>query len=112
MANYRYGDIVLLDYPYSERRVSKRRPAIILVQDRDRDLLVARITSKVYEGLAEVSLQDWQDAGLNVPSRVRLAKLAIVGELDVIRPVGKLSARDQTDVFSMLKRFIDSIGPA
>ena len=112
MANYRYGDIVLLDYPYSERRVSKRRPAIILVQDRDRDLLVARITSKVYEGLAEAELRDWREAGLNVPSRVRLTKLAIVGEFDVIRPVGKLTARDQADVFSMLKRFIDSIGSA
>ena len=101
---------MLLDYPYSERRVSKRRPAIVLIQDRDRDILVARITSKIYEGLSEVVLGDWHEAGLNVPSSVRLTKLAIVGELDVIRSVGKLTEDDRSHVISALKRFVDSIG--
>jgi mRNA interferase MazF len=111
MANYRYGDVVLLDYPYSERRVSKRRPAIVLMQDIDRDLLVARVTSKIYEGLTEVVLEDWRDAGLNVPSRVRLTKLAIVGEFDVIRAVGKLTHNDRSNIYSMLQKFVGSIGP-
>jgi mRNA interferase MazF len=109
MADHRYGDIVLLDYPYSERRASKRRPAIVLLQDRDRDILVARITSKIYEGLSEVVLKDWLEAGLNVPSRVRLSKLAIVGEHDVIRPVGKLTANDRNHLISALNTFVASI---
>jgi mRNA interferase MazF len=109
MADYSYGDIVLLDYPYSERRVSKRRPAIVLIQDRDRDLLVARVTSKVYEGPTEILIQYWREAGLNVPSRVRLSKLAIVGEFDVIRKIGKLTAADGSNVRSMLSAFVKSI---
>jgi mRNA interferase MazF len=109
MADYSYGDIVLLDYPYSERRVSKRHPAIVLLQDRDRDLLVARVTSKVYDGPTEIVLQYWREAGLNVPSRVRLTKLAIVGEFDVIRKIGRLTASDGNNVRSMLRNFADSI---
>lgn len=111
MANYHYGDIVLLDFPYSEQRVSKRRPAIVLLQDGDRDVLVARVTSKVYDGPTEIALRDWRDAGLNVPSRVRLTKLAIVGEFDVVRYVGKITENDQVEVIASLQRLIDSFMP-
>jgi mRNA interferase MazF len=107
MPNFQYGDIVLLDYPFAERRISKRRPALVLIEDAENDILVFRITSKSYTGTTDVPIRDWTDAGLNAKSIVRLTKMVTVGEMDVIKKVGTLTAYDKTVVGGVLKGFID-----
>src|SRR5580700_11258533 len=48
---YRFGDIVLLDYPFTNAVGSKRRPGLILLPEDDGDILFARITSQDREGI-------------------------------------------------------------
>ena len=47
---YRFGDVVLLDYPFTDGVGSKRRPGLVLIPENDGDILFARITSQERTG--------------------------------------------------------------
>jgi len=81
MATFRFGDIVLVDFPFSDRPAEKRRPGLVIAHDPHGDLLLARISSKVAQLPTDVPLRQWREAGLNIPSTVRLLKLATTHEV-------------------------------
>ena len=109
MNSYRFGDVVLVDFPFSDRNTEKRRPGLVIAQDLHGDLLVARITSKSAELPTDVALMDWKEAGLNIPSNVRLLKLATTHESYVLRRLGSISARDKQTAINALRKFLDSL---
>ncbi len=109
MGSYRFGDVILVDFPFSDRNAEKRRPGLVLSQDLHGDLLVARITSSTVELPTDVVLLDWRDAGLNIPSNVRLLKLATTHESYVLRRLGKVSARDRHVAINALQKFLDTL---
>src|ERR1019366_54097 len=95
---YQFGDVILVDFPFSDRRAEKRRPGLVLDYDSHGDLLVARITSNPPERATDVRLYNWHTEGLNIPSTVRLLKLAMTNESYVPRYLGRLSVNDKTAV--------------
>ncbi len=109
METYRFGDIVLVDFPFADRNAEKRRPGLVLAQDSHGDLLVARITSKSVELPTDIVLADWKSAGLNIPSNVRLLKLATTHQSYVLRRIGKSSANDRQTAIHVLRKFLDSL---
>ena len=109
MESYRFGDVVLVDFPFSDRNAEKRRPGLVLAQDSHGDLLVARITSKSAELPTDIILINWKEAGLNIPSNVRLLKLATTHESYVLRRLGKVSMRDRQTAINALRKFIDAL---
>lgn len=44
-----FGDIVLLTFPYSDGNLFKKRPAMVMNDFGDGDILVCRITSQIYK---------------------------------------------------------------
>lgn len=40
-----FGDVVLLRFPYTDGKIYKRRPALVIRDTRDGDIIVSRITS-------------------------------------------------------------------
>jgi mRNA interferase MazF len=90
------GDVVTVDFPGATGL--KRRPAIIvstrLYHAHRPDVIIAVLTSNVAAANtpADYVLQDWQAAGLRLPSAFR-AYLATV-ERSATRVIGHLSARD------------------
>ncbi|MCK4811611.1 MAG: type II toxin-antitoxin system PemK/MazF family toxin [Methanosarcinales archaeon] len=46
MRNYQIGEIVLLAFPYADQRGVKRRPALVLLDAGNGDVVVARVTSR------------------------------------------------------------------
>ncbi|MBL7993520.1 MAG: type II toxin-antitoxin system PemK/MazF family toxin [Candidatus Kapabacteria bacterium] len=93
MKRYREGDVVLIAFPFSGGG-SKRRPALILADTGDDDVLVACITSISMQTSSDVSLQDWQASGLLAPSVVRLDKCATLEKILIERQLGTLTQRD------------------
>ena len=77
------GGIVLLKFPYSDGVSYKRRPALVLKDFEDGDILVCRITSKIYKSKYDIYLDNWSHFGLKLPSVVRVHKLATL-ETDMI----------------------------
>lgn len=104
-----FGDIVLLDYPFTDASGSKRRPGLVLLPEEDGDILFARITSKEREGAFDIALEDWKSAGLAFPSIVRLSKMVSLNEELVLQPIGGLSLRDSHAVSAALERIVQQI---
>ena len=76
MANYKFGDIVLIKFPFTDNLTFKKRPALIIKDTNDGDVIVARITSKSYNTEYDIELADWSKSGLKLPSVIRVHKLA------------------------------------
>jgi mRNA interferase MazF len=48
MTQLAFGDIVLLKFPFTDGNSFKKRPALIINDFNDGDIIVCRITSKIY----------------------------------------------------------------
>jgi len=80
------GTIVLLKFPFSDGIGFKRRPALVLKDFGDGDLLVCRITSKIYKSKYDINLHTWLHFGLKLPSVIRVHKLATL-ETEMIESI-------------------------
>ena len=84
------GSIVLLRFPFTDNVGYKKRPALVLRDYEDGDILVCRITSKVCNSEYDIYLNDWLKFGLKLPSVVRVHKMATL-ETDMIETImGKI----------------------
>jgi mRNA interferase MazF len=102
--NYSKGEIVLLPYPFTDLITKKVRPAIVVGPDKGKfeDIFVIPLTSKMHNlSDGEFCLQDWQDAGLNVPTAIKRGCILVDSSL-VIQKVGTLSKKDQELVYKAL----------
>lgn len=91
MDKYNFGNIVLLKFPFSDAVNIKRRPALIINDYNDGDIIVCRITSQIYRTANDIYVDNWNKSGLKLPSVIRVHKLAtlerdmvemILGEID------------------------------
>jgi mRNA interferase MazF len=110
MQTYPFSEIVLIAFPFSDSAGFKRRPALVLLDAGDDDILVARITGQLTKTPFDVELQAWQSAGLRLPSVVRLHKLATLEKRLVERSLGRLSEPDIQQVRATLQRLCQAIG--
>ena len=77
------GDIVLIRFPQADLQAGKLRPVLVVAvaPGRHPDLLVAMITSRAHQSVADfdevidVSDFDFDDSGLKATSYVHLARL-------------------------------------
>jgi mRNA interferase MazF len=103
MREYSRGDVLLISFPLSDLSDIKRRPALVVLDTGDEDVLVARVTSQEPRSAYDVELHDWRDAGLLLPSIVRLDKLATLKKNLTVRTLGRLSDSDLERVESILR---------
>jgi mRNA interferase MazF len=104
MEIYQPGEVVLLAFPFTDGLRQKQRPALILLDIEDPDIIVARITSQPYATAFDVSLADFEAAGLLAASVVRLHKVATLEKTLVKRRLGHLSKRDWGNVSTTLRQ--------
>ena len=100
-------DVVVVPFPFIDRRVTKRRPALV-VSSADFNTahgqsILAMITSARGDWPSDVVILDWKEAGLNVPCKVRL-KLFALDDALILRKAGALSKRDGETVKNGLSR--------
>jgi mRNA interferase MazF len=91
MNKLNFGNIVLLNFPFTDGKTFKRRPALIINDFNDGDIIVCRITSQIYKTKKDVYIKNWVKSGLKLPSVIRVHKLAtleknmveiVMGEID------------------------------
>jgi len=108
--SYRFGDIVLVPFPFTNQTKSKRRPAIIVNSDAysraRKDLILISLTSQLSQktrfGVA--ALQQWKEAGLPVPCFIKPVLFTFEKRL-VVRSLGHLREKD----CSTLREILDEI---
>ena len=104
MTSFQPGDLVLVAFPYTSGGQTKNRPALVILDIGDADLILARVTTQATATPFDVVLTEWQAAGLLAPSTVRLHKLATVEKARVHRVLGTLQPVDRQQVSAVMRR--------
>ncbi len=74
---FKFGDVVLVPFPFTSQSASKKRPAVsVSAQEYNAEkpeVVVMAITSQVRSdfGFGEVMVEKWQEAGLLKPSAIK-----------------------------------------
>lgn len=102
------GELWVADIPFTDARGSKKRPVLTLWID-GQDVVVAAVTSADPRSRTDVQISQWQQAGLRVPSTVRLSRLDCLEMNLMIAKLGTLSTGDRKTV---LQTWRDSVQPA
>jgi mRNA interferase MazF len=102
MINYQRGDVLLVVFPFAHGGQGKQRPALVVADTGDSDVVLARVTTQVWHTSFDVRLNDWQAAGLLAPSIARLHKLATINKSLVQKELGTLTSADKGRVGMVL----------
>jgi len=100
------SDVILVPFPYRDRDATSTRPAVVVSCDaynQTDDLVIAAITSHPLRSSWDYELQEWTEAGLRLPSCVRML-LATVAALRVQLTIGRLSDRDWGEVQERIRK--------
>ena len=98
-----FGDIVLLKFPFTDGKSYKKRPALVINDCDDGDIVVCRITSQIYDTKNDYYLVNWNEAGLKLPSVVRVHKIATLDKSLVEKRIGKLDKLSKKSITQIIK---------
>lgn len=113
MTNYKQGDIVLVDFGFSERTGAKKRPALIISSDNyhknRQEVIIVAITSNTKRALfGDTKIEEWEKAGLIYPSLVT-GIMRTIKESMIIHKLGILSQRDFQRVRENIRKTIGDL---
>jgi mRNA interferase MazF len=104
---YHFGDILLIEYPYTDLAGIKQRPAVVIKDTNDSDVILARITGQSRETEFDIEITDWRSAGLLKPSIIRVHKLATLETKLIKRKLGNLPENDLKKLEQCLKGLLN-----
>lgn len=95
MEKFTIGSIVLVAFPFSNRKGKKLRPALVLAQVEFDNLILCQITSKPYSSKTAIKIvpEDFEEKSLPVVSYVRPDKLFTADPSIIERIVGRLGGK-------------------
>jgi len=100
MIHSKFGTIVLVPFPFTDLKTTKKRPALVLstvsFKKSDKFVILAMITSQIQAEkiLGDYFIQDWQKAGLLHESKLRLSKLVTIENKILIKKLGEIQEND------------------
>ena len=112
--NVRRGEVVLVDFPYSDQTGSKVRPALVVQADtwnqRLEDTILALITSSRYRRIGaatqfaiDITTAEGQQTGLRLNSVIQCENLLTYDQGLILRVLGRLSATSMEQIDLCLK---------
>lgn len=107
----RFGDVVLVPFPFTDQSDQKKRPAVVVsstVYHRERpDLILMAVTSQVRPSasVGEAAIVGWQPAGLLKPSVLKPILFTLERSL-VLRKLGRLQQPDLESLRHSLKAIL------
>ena len=115
--NLRRGDVVLAFYPFATGAGAKKRPVLVVQNDRENrrldNAIVAQITSNTKHSqepthlLIEVASGPGKQSGLLADSVISCVNLATVHESRIVRTIGSLPPSIMSEVDLRLKSALD-----
>ena len=107
MDKLNFGEIVLLKFPFTNGKTFKKRPALIINDFNDGDIIVCRITSQIYNTKNDIYIENWEKSGLRLPSVIRVHKLATL-EKDMVEIVmGKIGNSTKNQIKDIISRLTE-----
>ena len=102
MTTYERGDVVLVNFIYSDETGTKQRPAVIVsskvYHQHRQESVICAITSRVDRILTgDHLISDWEKAGLLSPS-VATGIIRTIKKDMIIRKIGTISKNDLSEI--------------
>ena len=108
---YKAFDVVVVPFPFTDRKAAKRRPALVLSMkgnfgDKIAHSVLAMITSsRNAPWPLDVTIQNKKSSGLSSPSVVRMKIFTLDNQL-IISKAGRLAKADQAQVKTNLRQLL------
>ncbi len=106
---YAKGDVVLVAFPFRDKRAAKVRPAVVLSgadYNRRGDVILAAITTHAPRLPIDYPIQGWREAGLVAPSVVRIQLATVAVRRLLFRP-GRMAKDDLARVDLLLTKVLE-----
>ncbi len=108
MEGFVKGDVVVLEFPFSNLTQVKKRPSLIIKVPKGDDLIVCQITGKSYEKSVEISIrkEDFAKGNLKVESYLRLDKIFSIEKSLIKYKIGSLKQEKFDEVINEVCSFL------
>ncbi len=100
MIKYKFGDVVLVVFNQTDGN-KKQRPALVVLDTGDDDIILAPITTTERKSKGDYKIKNWQQSGLLLDSWVRLAKITCLNKSDTHKQLGVFSPSDKNQIVSV-----------
>lgn len=110
MEGFVRGDIVVVEFPYSDLKNTKRRPVLVLKVPKGGDIIVLQITGSSYEQSVEIPIinRDFKQGSLKKDSFVRIDKIASIERFLVKYKAGSLKPDKFNEISEKVCFFLKS----
>mgnify|MGYP001575004816 CR=1 FL=1 len=108
MERFVVGDVVVMNYRYSDCSGYKRRPALVLSTPIDENIIVCQITTRLYADPFVVSLneKDFNLGALKESSFIRPNKMGTYDLKSIHYKIGELNMNKIKEMGAMLKKIL------
>ena len=100
MTKYKFGDIVFSAFYQTDGNI-KQRPALVILDTGDDDIILAPITTSRRKGKGDYEIKNWKQSGLLLNSWVRLAKIVCLSKNNINRQLGFFNSSDKKQIVSI-----------
>lgn len=110
MEGFVKGEVVVLEFPFSNLIQVKRRPSLVIKVPKGEDIIVCQITGKSYEKLVEIPInkQDFYKGNLKVESYIRLDKIFSIEKSLIKYKIGSLKQEKFNEILDKICEFLRS----
>lgn len=108
MEEFVRGDVIVIDFPFSSLKETKRRPALILKVPKGGDVIVNQITGSSYEKSVEIEVEnkDFKQGSLKRKSFVRIDKIASIEKTLIKYKAGSLKSEKFNEILNNIFSFL------
>jgi len=108
MEGFVKGDVIILEFPFSDLKSFKRRPALIIKVPKGEDVIICQITAKSQEQSVEtpISKNDFIDGGLSRDSFIRIDKITIIKKTRIKYKAGSLKQIKVNEIVDSVCSFL------
>jgi mRNA interferase MazF len=108
MGRFAKGEIVLVNFPFSDLSQTKLRPALVLAEAEYGDLLLCQITSKTYgdRNAVQIDQADFRSGSLPLTSYARPGRITTAADSLVVRPLGLLTESKRAEIAAAIANLI------
>jgi mRNA interferase MazF len=108
MEGFVKGEVVILEFPFSNLIESKRRPSLIIKVPKGEDLIVCQITGKSYEESLEIPItkEDFQKGNLKVENYIRIDKIFSIEKSLIKYKIGSIKKEKFNKIIDNICSFL------
>lgn len=102
------GDVVVLEFPFSDLMSYKRRPSLIINIPKGEDIIICQMTAESQEKSVEIPIRinDFINRGLKRDSYVRIDKITTIKRTRVKYKIGSLKQEKFNEILDAICFFL------